>query len=250
MPFVPTGNQEDLLMSTDTLSKRPLPRSALRYRPIAQERTTAASPTMQTTRPRRASLAIPDVSADSPEDLDDAQPATGKGSAIRRAKPARTYTGRRRFHPLFFIGLSLFAMLLLSLGVTQALAWGTNVLNGWRYGYPRTFQIDAVVGHQDSPGMPSHFLAINLHGLVEIIEWPGGDAAHARIFLGPQLFGPNSDLEPVVLRFADLNGDHLPDLIIEVEGSRIVFINAQGTFRPLQPGEQNQVMQALQRLGQ
>jgi hypothetical protein len=92
--------------------------------------------------------------------------------------------------------------------------------------------------------------AINLHGLVEIIEWPGGEAAHARIFLGPQLFGPQSDLEPVVLRFADLNGDHLPDMIIEVEGSQIVFINARGTFRPLQSNEQNQVMQALQGLGQ
>jgi hypothetical protein len=238
-------------MSTDTRSKHPLPRSALRYRPIAPARTTAAPPTMQTTRPRRSSLAIPDVSAASQEDLDDARPTSGKGSAIRRATPARAYTtGQRRFHPLFFLGLSLFAILLLSLGVTQALAWGTNVLNGWRYGYPRTFQIDAVVGHQDSPTMPSHFLAINLHGLVEIIEWPGGDAAHARIFLGPQLFGPQSDLEPVVLRFADLNGDHLHDMIIEVAGSRIVFINARGTFRPLQPNEQNQVMQALQRLGQ
>ena len=238
-------------MSTDTLSKRPLPRSALRYRPLAQERTTAEPPPMQTTRPRRASLAIPDVNAASLEDPEDTWPASGKGSANQRAMPAKAHiTGKRRLHPLFFIGLALFALVLLSLGITQVLAWGTNVLNGWRYGYPRTFQIDAVVGHQDSPGLPSHFLAINLHGLVEIIEWPGGDAAHARIFLGPQLFGPNSDLEPVVLRFADLNGDHLPDMIIEVAGSRVVFINARGTFRPLQPGEQSQVMQALQRLGQ
>lgn len=239
-------------MSTDTLTKRPLPRSAVRYRPISGERTTGAPPSTRNTRPRRASLTTPDARIESEEDLAEPPPASSRGPATPRTKPAKTlaYAGRHRLHPLFFVGLSMFAMLLLSIAITQALAWGTNVLNGWRYGYPRTFQLDAVVGHHDSADMPSHFLAINLHGLIEIIEWPGGDSAHARIFLGPQLFGPNSDLEPVILRFADLNGDHLPDMIIEVQGSRIVFINDQGTFRPLRPGEQNQVMQRLQQLGQ
>lgn len=235
-------------MPTDTLTKRPLPRSALRYRPIAEERTTGASPTIQTARPRRASLVMPGGQVDTQENLAEPSPTTTREMAVCRTTSA--YPGRRRLHPLFFIGASMLAMLLLSIGITQALAWGTNVLNGWRYGYPRTFQIDAVVSHRDSSSMPSHFLAINLHGLVEVIEWPGGDSAHARIFLGPQIFGPNSDLEPVVLRFADLNGDHLPDMILEIQGSRIVFINDQGTFRPLRPGEQNQVMQRLQQLGQ
>ncbi len=230
-------------MSTDTLTKRPPPRSALRYRPLAGERATGAPPATQNTRPRRASLATPDGQVDTLED------AAGRSSTAREPAARRTTPAHRRLHPLFFLGLSMFAMLLLSIAIIQALAWGTNVLNGWRYGYPRTFQMDAVVGHRDSTGLPSHFLAINLHGLIEVIEWPGGDSAHARIYLGPQLFGPNSDLEPVVLRFADLNGDHLPDMIMEIEGSRIVFLNDQGTFRPLRPGEQNQVMPRLQRLG-
>ncbi len=239
-------------MSTETLTKRPLPRSALRYRPIAAERTSGVSLSPRNTRPRRASLAMPDVRIDTQGNVPASLPVASQGPAGSRAKPVKTFAhaGQRRLHPLFFIGLSMFAILLLSMALTQVLAWGTNVLNDWRYGYPRTFQLDAVVGHHDSAGMPSHFLALNLHGLVEVIEWPGGDYAHARIFVGPELFGQHNDLAPVVLRFADLNGDRLPDMMIEVQGSSIVFINDQGTFRPLRPGEQNQVMQRLQQLGQ
>lgn len=107
-----------------------------------------------------------------------------------------------------------------------AFIWGNNVLNGLRYGYPRTFQMDAVVGHQDSASAPSHFLAINLRGQIEVVEWPGGNP-----YVGPQFFGAGSDLEPVTLRFVDLTGTHLSDMVIEVQGSQIVLSNDQGGFR-------------------
>jgi hypothetical protein len=124
----------------------------------------------------------------------------------RKATLPSSARTRRRVHPLLFVGVGLLAFVLLWAGVTQALIWGTTVLNGLRYGYPRTFQVDAVVGHQDSAGTPSHFLALNLRGQIEVIEWPGGSAAHARVYLGPQLLGPGGDLEPVTLRFVDLTG--------------------------------------------
>src|SRR6266478_626474 len=92
--------------------------------------------------------------------------------------------------------------------------WFATTLDDLRYGRPRTFQIVAYVGHNEAPGMPSHFLAVNLHGRIEIIELPGGDASHARIYLGPQLYGPSADLVPVTLSFQDVNGDHLPDMIV------------------------------------
>ncbi|HXR66947.1 MAG TPA: hypothetical protein VN729_13525 [Ktedonobacteraceae bacterium] len=93
-------------------------------------------------------------------------------------------------------------------------------------------------------------MALNYHGQIEVIEFPGGDPTHARVFLGPQLFGSNSDLAPATLRFIDLNGDGKPDMVIEVQGSQIVFLNDQGSFRPLKPNEQNQIMQHLRQLGE
>ena len=50
---------------------------------------------------------------------------------------------------------------------------------------------------------------------------------------------------PVTLRFVDLNGDHLPDMVIEVQGSQVVFLNDQGSFRLMKPSEQNQIIQRL-----
>jgi hypothetical protein len=118
-----------------------------------------------------------------------------------------------------------------------------------RYGRPRTFQIDYFVGHNESAGIASHFIAINLHGHIEIIEMPGGDATHARIYIGPQLFTPDSDLVPVTLSFRDVNGDHQPDMIIHFQGTQVVFINDHGGFRPLRPEERHQVEQFLQHSG-
>ncbi len=97
--------------------------------------------------------------------------------------------------------------------------------------------------------MPSHFLTVNLHGRIEIIELPGGDASHARIYIGPQLYGADADLIPVTLSFIDVNSDHKPDMMINFQGTRVVFINDQGGFRPLRPAEREGVERFLQRLG-
>jgi hypothetical protein len=105
------------------------------------------------------------------------------------------------------------------------------------YGRPRTFQIDAVVGHSDGPSNPSHFIFLNLNRRVEIIELPGGDATHARIFNGPTLFGDGQDLTPVTGEFRDVNGDGKLDMIVHIQDQRLVFINDGTQFRPLQQGE-------------
>ena len=129
------------------------------------------------------------------------------------------------------------------------IGWYNTTMDDIHYGRPRTFQTDSFVGHNESSGMSSHFIAINLHGHIEVIEFPGGDAAHARVFLGPQLYTANNDLVVVTLRFIDVNSDRKPDMIIDFQGSQIVFINDQGTFRPLRPQERHQVEQVLQHLG-
>ena len=126
---------------------------------------------------------------------------------------------------------------------------GTNMWDDLHYGRPRTFQTDYVVGHNDSQANPSHFIALNLSGRIELIEFPGGDGAHARIYLGPQLYGTGSDLVPVTLSFVDVNGNHLPDMIVHFQNTQIVFINDQGGFRPARPDEFHAVERYLQQHG-
>lgn len=174
---------------------------------------------------------------------------TGKKPLPAKARAkAQGKSGNRLLHahPLLYLGLGMLAMLGLWTAAMGISNWAGTTINNIRYGYPRTYQVDAYVGHDETPGSPSHFIALNLHGHIEVIEMPGGNAASARIFTGPQLFGPGNDLVPVTLSFADVLGNHKLDMIINVQGTQIVYINDKGTFRPPLPGERDQVQQFLQ----
>ena len=235
--------------------ERGAPRSVLRYQPNLATNQASAPPVSRRSRVRVDMSAptmktIPD-DLDTEEGLSPSLPRRSVSSVPRRRSLfASSVRSPRRLPPLLYLGSGLITFVLLWVGVGQALVWGNNVVNGWRYGYPRTFQVDAVVGHQDSPNQPSHFLTINLHGQIQIIEWPGGDASRARVYLIEQLVGPGSDLEPVTLRFLDLTEDHLPDMVITVQNTQIVFINDQGSFRQLRPEEQQPIMQRLRQMEQ
>ncbi|MEO8955720.1 MAG: hypothetical protein ABI465_14255 [Ktedonobacteraceae bacterium] len=145
--------------------------------------------------------------------------------------------GQKRL-PLLAVVVGMFVMALLVLGFSTVSAWWQVHLDDTQYGRPRTFQMDAVVGHQDSASNPTHFIFINLNRHVEIIELPGGDSAHARIYAGPILYGDGQDLTPITGEIRDVNGDGKPDLIVHIQDQQIVFINDGTQFRPLQPGEQ------------
>jgi hypothetical protein len=130
----------------------------------------------------------------------------------------------------------MFTMILgwMALGALGNLWQATQ--DDWRYGYPRTFQIDAVVGHDhDSPAHPSHFLAINLNRHIMVIELPSGDTTKARIYGGPVLLGSGEERTPVTLSFQDVNGDGKPDLLVWVADTHLVFINDGSGFRPALP---------------
>jgi hypothetical protein len=144
---------------------------------------------------------------------------------------------RSRVHWLLYLGVGMLAMLALWVVGSILLTWWQVTQDDWRYGRPRTFQVDAVVGHNDSAANPSHFIAINLNRHVEVIECPGGDCSHAVIYLGPILFGDGEDVTPVTLTFQDVNGDGKPDMVIHIQDQRMVFINENGKFRPAKPGE-------------
>jgi hypothetical protein len=240
--------EEDPAMPVLETERRSATRSALRYRPMV---TSASSSAPVVTRQRRSrpdtritTAPAPPDDVDLEEERDTQRRRNTNPSVPRQKNPPSVRVGRH-WHPLLFVGAGLLLTILLWIGVTQFMTWGTNEYHTIVYGYPRTYQIDAVVGHQDSVSSPSHFLALNFHGQIQVIEFPGGDATHARIFFGPQLLGPDSDLGPVTLRFVDLNGDGKPDMVIEVQGNQIVFLNDHGSFRPLRPDEQNQILQRL-----
>ncbi len=144
---------------------------------------------------------------------------------------------KRRHFPLVAILLGMLAMATLVVGLSALGSWWQVHQDDMQYGRPRTFQLDAVVGHADSPSSPTHLIFINLHRHVEIIEFPGGDATHAHIYSGPVLFGDGQDLTPVTGEVRDVNGDGKPDLIVHIQDQRLILINDGTQFRWLQPGE-------------
>src|SRR6266566_599530 len=137
--------------------------------------------------------------------------------------------------PALIIGMAVMAVLAMSL--TSFASWWKVHQDDMQYGRPRTCQFDAVVGHNDSPANPTHFILINLNRHIQIIELPGGDSTHARIYSGPVLFGDGQDLTPVTGEVRDVNGDGKPDLIVHIQDQQLVFINDGTQFRPQQPGD-------------
>ncbi len=263
-------------------SEKITPKSVLRHRPIGNGNsklptgrhsvvTTATTPTVQrASRPRSAEYQD-DVhewkrADDKGKDTKSNPPKNAPGvkysplatkpiPTIARPLPTtprpklvlKKAQATRQAHPLLYLGIGMIAMLLLWTILTSIFGWFTTTMNDLRYGRPRTYQTDFFVSHSEQGGTPSHFIAINLNRRIEIIELPGGDATHAKIYLGPQLYGANDDLTPVTLSFVDVNGDHKPDMIVNFQSSRIVFINDQGGFRPLLPAERHSVEQFLKR---
>src|SRR5204862_542633 len=131
----------------------------------------------------------------------------------------------KRHHWLLFTGLGMATMVILWFLGQTALTWWTNEQLNVTYQYPRMYQADEVVGHGDSTDHPTHFIFENLHSQVIIVEFPGGDYTHARVYKGPTLFADNADLTPVTAEFKDVNGDGKVDIVLHIQDQRIVFLN-------------------------
>jgi hypothetical protein len=164
------------------------------------------------------------------------KPAYGTTSkAVAPAKIRARRAGRSWFLRSLLLGMLLTA--LLGLGLTYLGSWWQLHQDDVQYGRPRTWQMDAVVGHNDSPAHPTHFVFINLHRQVEIIEFPGGDGAHARVYNGPVLTGDGQDLVPITAEVRDVNGDGRPDLIVHIQNQRLVLLNDGTAFRAPGPND-------------
>jgi hypothetical protein len=265
-----------VLETTDRIT----PRSALRHRPIGNDGNGKGKPGATTgeapVTPRASRR--PSQAPNTQEEIIEWQRADGQGKP-RAAQALPDKTGKataamhrplavstswrrgvspRSHHQLVFLGLGMLLMVALWLILSSLINWFNVTMDDLHYGMPRTYQADVFVGHSETTGIPSHFIAINLHGHIDIIEFPGGDETHARVFLGPQLYGPGSDLVPATLRFLDLNGDHRLDMVILLHQpgwspssdlQQAVLLNDHGTFRPLLPSERPQIERLLQRGG-
>ena len=147
---------------------------------------------------------------------------------------ARSYHTASRMPYLLTLLLCLFALIMMA---NSVIAWGQTKIDDLRYGRPRTMQLSGFVGHNESAGVPTQFVAMNLNRRVVIFEIPGGDVAQTRTLSGPYLFGANENLTPVRLRLDNVNADPDADLVVSVKNEEIIYINEGGSFRLIKPEE-------------
>jgi hypothetical protein len=138
---------------------------------------------------------------------------------------------RKHHHWLLYIGVGMIFMLALYVGLQWLGTWWTEHQLDATYGFPRTYQVDAIVYPGDTSDHPSHYIFLNLNGTVEIIELPHGDAAHARIYKGPTLFSDNADLIPVTGEFKVVNSK--TEMLVHIQDQTIVYINDGTQFKPV-----------------
>jgi len=135
---------------------------------------------------------------------------------------------------MFYIGICLVIVVVFLTAYTLI----PPALQKWHddsiYGYPRTFQTDANVGH----GGTEHFLALNNHSTIEVLEIPSDPSKtnQPRLYIIVRLSSQGADLVPATLSFPDVNGDGKPDLQVTVldgaNPSVWILFNNGATFVP------------------
>jgi hypothetical protein len=139
---------------------------------------------------------------------------------------------KRRWHPLFFVGLVLFAMVMGWIAFTLLANWWQAKQDDWKYGNPRTYQIEQFVGHADSTDHPNHFIAVNINGSIEVVELNTQTPKDDHMYLITTVTNP---LMPVGLNFTDVNHDGKVDMVVTIGGENaysVVLLNNGTQFQP------------------
>lgn len=201
------------------------PRSVLRHRPINTDTSKKASP--RVTRASRtqkiAQVQTDEIDLEEPILLPETSPppVTTPAAKKRSSRP----------HWLLLVGLGMIIMLLTMFATQSLRGWASTTWTDIQYGRPRTFQIDAFVGHE--PGKtPSHFIVTNLHGQIHIIQLLGGDPSQLQTFTGPKLVGPDAELIPATISFIDTRNDGYPDMYLQAGNIQVIYQNVDETFKP------------------
>lgn len=139
-------------------------------------------------------------------------------------KPQERPRQRIQVHWLVYVGIALFLVAFGYVGLTDFSAWWQGHQDDTTYGMPRTYQTDAVVGHNDSAQHPSHFTAENLKGKIFVIELPGGDITKARSYPITTIPG-NDPTVPVKMLFQDTTNDGKLDMVVVIgdPGSQVTI---------------------------
>ena len=161
-------------------------------------------------------------------------------SSVRRYRPPATQQGShaayrrngyaRGFYA-FIIGSSILAGIAIASLVPPLWQRGSDQL---QYGYPRTWQTDANVGHGSARYPDTHFIALNNHGYIEVIEIPQGvpgKDAPPQLYLIAQPDNASADQAPVTLAFEDINGDGKPDMVVRCNNNRFILYNDGHSFK-------------------
>ncbi len=143
---------------------------------------------------------------------------------------------RQEKHPLFYIGICLVILVVFLTAYTLIPPAYQKWSDDRTYGYPRTYQTDANVGHGIGA---SHFLVVNVHGTIEVVEIPNAPnntTVQPHLYIIMRLSSQGADLIPASVSFPDVNGDGKPDMQVTVydgtNPSVWILFNNGTTFVP------------------
>ena len=191
------------------------PKSVLRHRPLDSDHTLKEKPTViRASRPALSTKKMVPPVACLPQ----------KTVPIKKVSSHINLTS---------LGIGMMVAIVAVLLGQLLLGWVSTTWDDLRYGYPRTYQTDAFTGGERGQ-TASHFIVLNLRGHIEILEQLGGDPTKTKIYIGPQIAGPGADRVPVTLQFIDPHHTHSPDMVVQFQGTQVVFHNVHGVFQPVQ----------------
>src|SRR5260370_1311564 len=121
----------------------------------------------------------------------------------------------RHVHKLLYVGIALFAIVAIWQGLNGLGYWWQQKQDDLQFGKNRVFTTDAVVGHNDSPQSPSHFIAVNDKGNIYVIELQGDDPNKSHIY-NITTIEDNTNNPPVVLFFQHLTRSGRLDMIVQI----------------------------------
>ena len=137
---------------------------------------------------------------------------------------------KRRVHWMLFVGIMMFIMVLGWVALSALGVWWQTKQDDWRYGNPRTFQVDQFVGHGDSPDHPNHFIAVNTGGMIEVVELNVIAPKNDHVYPITTTIDPTI---PVSLSFQDMNHDGKIDMLVTIGDSNpytVILLNSGTQF--------------------
>ena len=158
---------------------------------------------------------------------------------VSNSKKTRIMKPQRRFDRWTLITWLCIAIIVMGVGwflFSKIADWWTGVHENIVYGTPfRTFQADQYVGLGDTPDHPDHFIALNLHGVIEVIQLNPLDRKKDAVYV---LANVGNDSTPASLSFRDTTGSGRIDVLVTIGDSTpytIILINNGTTLTPTQP---------------